>query len=160
MAGPRLRRAELSAHAGSLARMGAGPQLMLTVDRVGDRSRVTSVAGPCGLVEKDVAFTFVAGKRRGGGELGGGFPMAAKAHQQFAPHARPQVRIVQALHAVEDFQRCGGPVIDTAIARLRSTTGDGASRPSASYSSTIRSQSVSDGVAAVAWHSASAACRA
>ena len=54
-----------------------------------------------------------------------------------------------------------GPVaIATAAARLSSTTGDGAIRPSASYSSTIVAQSVSSTVGATAWHSAIAACSA
>ena len=44
-----------------------------------------------------------------------------------------------------------GPVdIATATARLSSTTGDGARRPSASYSSAMRAQSVSSAVGATA----------
>ena len=52
----------------------------------------------------------------------------------------------------------GPSAIDTATARLRSTMGDGASLPSASYTSTIRSQFVSATDGATAWHSAIAAC--
>ena len=53
-----------------------------------------------------------------------------------------------------------GSAIATATARLSSTTGDGATWRSPSYSSTMRAQSVSAAVGATAWHSASAACSA
>ena len=52
----------------------------------------------------------------------------------------------------------GSPAIDTATARLSRTTGEGASVSSASYSATMRAQSVSSNDGATAWHSAIAAC--
>ena len=52
----------------------------------------------------------------------------------------------------------GPEAMDTAIARFNSATGPGATRPKASYSVTICSQSVSSAFPALQWHSAMAAC--
>gem|GEM_PF-6956368 len=57
------------------------------------------------------------------------------------------------------FRPARGPsLIATATARFSATTGPGRSVISRSYSSAICAQSVSPGVAAVAWQAAIAAC--
>src|SRR5947199_405436 len=53
---------------------------------------------------------------------------------------------------------CGPNAIETATARFSSTTGDGITLASTSYSLTIPGQSVSSGVRARAWQAAISAC--
>ncbi|MFD0537858.1 hypothetical protein ACFQY7_33080 [Actinomadura luteofluorescens] len=60
---------------------------------------------------------------------------------------------------VDEGEAAAAPsAIATATARLRSTTGDGASRASSPYSAAICGQSVAAAPGAVAWQAAMAAC--
>ena len=92
-------------------------------------------------VEQQLALARVAGQRGGALELGTGLVAAAQLREQIAAHARqPVVRSsAGSSQRVDDRQPGPGPnAMPTATARLSSTTGDGATWASASYSAAMR----------------------
>ena len=120
--------------------------------------------GPSRPGKQQLALALVAGQRRGALELGARLVDAAELGEQVAADAGQQVVVVQRGLVDAARRRARAPACRPerhaeATARLSSTTGDGVSCASASYSAAIRTQSVSAAVRARAWQAAIAACR-